>query len=422
MERTIKDVISELLLQIKEYGSREPTICLYNDVYQSLINHCNRKGDELYDNQIPNEFLSKAAECFKNGLHCHEYYRFIKRAVRLLDTFARTGKPDFSPSANSKKYVPSLEHQDLINKILDENQLVKDALLEMDRIMRHFFCFLEETSIEVSSIDDNTLFLFVQTASTTKKGSMYRVIRAMKLISEYLKKHKMTKSELRVDFSMIKLKSAPVRMIAPFSRDEMNRIIDCIDLKTSLGVRDHAIFLLALETGFRGIDVIKLRLSDIDWKRAEVHIIQRKTNEPLSLPLGGAVMNAIADYILKVRPESDFHEIFLGSQSPYRPFSSTASLNTIVKKYCLLAGIEKKPFRAFHSLRRSFATELSIAGVPLPTISQMLGHKSIQEVSPYLSYDRKQILFCAMGFDEIPIIDGIYASASSSSTLGGDDK
>ena len=420
MERTIKDVISGLVLQIKEHGYREPALDMYSNVYQSLINHCNRKGGELYNNQIPNEFLSKAAECFENGLHCNSYYRFIKRAVRLLDTFARTGKADFSRSNIPKKYVPSLEHQDLINKILNENRLVKDAFFRRDRIMRHFFCFLEEASIEISSVDDNTLFLFIQTASATKKGSMNRVIRAVKLISEYLKKHKMTK--LRVDFSMIKLKSAPVRMIAPYSRDEMNRMIDSIDLKTSIGVRDHAILLLALETGLRGIDVIKLRLSDINWKNAEVHIIQSKTNEPLSLPLSGAVMNAIADYILKVRPESFFHEIFLSSKSPYRPFSTTPSLNEIVEKYCLLAGIEKKPLRAFHSLRRSFATELSIAGVPLPTISQILGHKSIKEVSPYLSYDRKQILFCAMGFDEIPIIDGIYVSTSSPDTFGGDDK
>jgi hypothetical protein len=85
-------------------------------------------------------------------------------------------------------------------------------------------------------------------------------------------------------------------------------------------------------------------------------------------------------------------------------------LDGIIEKYSATAGVEKKPYRSFHSLRRSFATELSAAGVPLPTISQMLGHKSMDEARPYLSYDRTQILFCAMGFDGIPIASGIYGS------------
>ena len=98
MERTIENVIDDLIFQIKEYGSKKPTLHVYRNVYQSLINHCNRKGYEVYDNQIPNEFLSKAVECYENGLHCYEYHRFIKRAIRLLDTFIQTGKPDFSHS------------------------------------------------------------------------------------------------------------------------------------------------------------------------------------------------------------------------------------------------------------------------------------------------------------------------------------
>ena len=424
MVRTIENVISDLILQIKKYGSKEATINLYNNVYQSLLNRCERKGSEQYTNHIPNEILNKATKCFETGLHCYEYYRFIKRSVRLLDTFARTGKPDFSSLRTSKKYMPSSKHQDLIKEILDENRLVKNTKVEMNRILRHFFCFLEETSIENSKLDDSILFLFIQTASDTKQGSMYRVVFAMRLISEYFKKHKIAK--LKADFSMIQLKAAPVRMIAPFSRDEMNRMIDCIDLNTFRGVRDKAILLLALETGLRAVDITKLRLSDIDWRNAEVHVIQSKTNKPLSLPLGGSVMNVIADYILEVRPESNFNEIFLRSKSPYRPFSTSAALSNIVEKYCLLAGIEKKPFRSFHSLRRSFATELSTAGVSLPIISQMLGHKNIKEMSPYLSYDRKQTLLCALGFDGIPITNGIYASISekpSSTILGrGGDK
>jgi len=424
MERTIKDVVDGLLLHIKEYGSKEPTIRLYRSVYRSLINHCNRKGGELYTDQIPGKFLKKAEGCYESGDHCYEYYRFIKRATRLLDTFARTGKPDFGHLGGHKKYLPSPNHQALIKTILDEYRLVNDARTEMDRIMRHFFCFLEDDSIDIPQVSDNALFRFVQLAAATKKGSMYRVVRAVRMISEYLKKHRM--AELKADFSMIPMKSAPIRMIPPFTHDEINRMMRCIDAETPIGMRDKAILLLSFETGLRAVDIIKLQQSDIDWKNAEIHVVQSKTSVSLSLPLNGPVMNAVADYILKTRPESGFQEIFLRSKSPYRPFKAGCALDGVIEKYCALAGVEKKPFRSFHSLRRSFATELSTAGIPLPTISQMLGHKNFDEARPYLSYDRSQIVFCAMGFDGIPVIGGVYADmpVRSSPALmeGGDDE
>jgi integrase len=183
----------------------------------------------------------------------------------------------------------------------------------------------------------------------------------------------------------------------------------CVKTETPLGIRDRAILLLAFETGLRAIDIIKLQQSDIDWRNSEVHVMQSKTSDFLNVPLNGTVMNAVADYILKARPESDSSEIFLRSKSPYRAFKTTCALTGVVEKYCALAGVEKKLYRSFHSLRRSFATELSAAGVPLPTISQMLGHKSVDEARPYLSYNRQQTMSCAMGFDGIPISGGVYA-------------
>ena len=424
MERTIQNVVDGLLLQIREYGSKPRTIHLYKDVYQSLIKHSNKERDEVYANELPQEFLAKAEECYKNNLHCYEYYRLIKRAIRLLDSFSRTGIPDFSHQGNLKKYMPSNKHQEIITKILDENRLINDARLEMDRVMRHFFCFLEDASIEMPGTDDSILFRFIQLAADTKQGTMYRVLRAVRLISEYLKKHKI--AELKADFSMIQLKSAPVRIIAPYTHEEIKLIMSCIDTGTPSGMRDQAIILLAFETGLRAVDIIKLCQSDIDWKTAEIHVLQSKTGQFLSLPLSGTVMNAVADYILKARPTSSSQEIFLRSKSPYKPFSASSALDGIIEKYSALADVEKKPYRSFHSLRRSFASELSAAGVPLPTISQMLGHKNIDEARPYLSYDRTQILFCAMGFGGIPIIGGVYASIPTVSppvfSKGGDGK
>ena len=92
------------------------------------------------------------------------------------------------------------------------------------------------------------------------------------------------------------------------------------------------------------------------------------------LPLSVRVMNAIADYILKGRHECEYKEIFLNIKKPVRSMDKRHySFNGIITKYSVRGDVELKPMRGFHSLRRSFATELSMAGVPLGTISQLLG-------------------------------------------------
>jgi len=168
---------------------------------------------------------------------------------------------------------------------------------------------------------------------------------------------------------------------------------------------------LAFDTGLRAVDIRTLQFSDIDWKNAIIKVNQDKTNEPLTLPLTNRVMNAISDYILKGRPESDSQYIFLISKAPYRPFNRRHGTFTgLIRKYCDAAGVEHIYKRGFHSLRRSFATELSLSGAPIEVISQMLGHKSILEDKPYLSYNKNEVSFCAFDFTEIPISSGIYAA------------
>ena len=87
------------------------------------------------------------------------------------------------------------------------------------------------------------------------------------------------------------------------------------------GKRNYAMLLLALRTGLRSIDIVNLKLGDIQWKRNTIEIVQAKTGTPLVLPLLTDVGNAIADYILNGRPDSQQPYIFLRTQAPYRKLS-----------------------------------------------------------------------------------------------------
>jgi integrase len=188
-------------------------------------------------------------------------------------------------------------------------------------------------------------------------------------------------------------------------------MIQAINPDAITAKRNKALLLTAFNTGLRGIDIVKMKLRDIDWKKGEIRIVQSKTQNPLTLPINGTVMNAIADYILRERPDCSSSEVFIRAVSPHVPLKGTSALDGIVESLCRKAGVGKKPYRSFHSIRRAFATELSMAEVPLTSVSQMLGHQSIDSDRPYLSFNRRQTSFCATGFCEIPLNRGIYASS-----------
>lgn len=91
----------------------------------------------------------------------------------------------------------------------------------------------------------------------------------------------------------------------------------------------------------------------------------------------------------------------------------------MINKYCEKAGVSKIAFRGFHSIRRSFETIMVSRGVPIETASQMVGHKSIAEDKPYITYDKSQISFVAMDFSDVPITCGYYAKQKAINSMKG---
>lgn len=69
--------------------------------------------------------------------------------------------------------------------------------------------------------------------------------------------------------------------------------------------------------------------------------MQSKAKKPLVLPLRASYGNAIADYILHERPESDSDYVFLRTAAPFGQLG-TGSIYGILKKLEERAGIKKE--------------------------------------------------------------------------------
>ena len=413
-EWDMQSLINALLKSIREYGIKEVSMGQYETVCKKIAHFAAECGFDRYYQGLRTDYDTFIDSQLNNKSICYGYARFQHRVIRMLTALAETGETIFSSGFQShQKYIVSDASLELIEKVLDYHSLNGESRTEMSIVLRHFFKYAEGISKteKVVVTDELLMDFFTKELPNTNKGSMGRSLRAIKYLSVYLKNN--GSMNLVLDFTQLNARGHHVKAIPPYSQDEINRAVSSIDTSTPEGLRDYAIMLLAFDTGLRGIDIRTLCFENINWKKGLLYLRQAKTNEPLVLPLSGKVMNAIADYILMGRPECSYNEIFLTTKQPVRPMDRRhGALSGLCDKYFNAANVDKIPGRGFHSLRRSFATELSEAGVPLETISQLLGHKNIEEDKPYLSYNREQTAFCAIGFDEIPVTNGIYAGGN----------
>ncbi len=201
-----------------------------------------------------------------------------------------------------------------------------------------------------------------------------------------------------------KLKQAR-KNIQYLTAEEFRLLKNCLLAEeSSLCLRDRAIGLLAMYTGLRGCDIMGLRVDSIDWETDIIRISQQKTAVFWELELPAVVGNAIFDYINKERPQTEVAEIFFSQRCPFRRMKA-ASAGNIARKIMKACGIRQKSGdrMGFHIFRHHLATELLSKDVPLPIISQILGHSSPSSTETYLSADMAHLKECGLSIENFPI-------------------
>lgn len=139
-------------------------------------------------------------------------------------------------------------------------------------------------------------------------------------------------------------------------------------------VRD--IFLFSCYTGLAYIDVKNLRRKNVivgvdneKWIVTKRQKTDTSVRVPL-LPFAMEIINKYWDY-----PKCVAEETLL-------PVLSNQKMNSYLKEIADLCGIEKE--LTFHIARHTFATTITLAnGVPMETVSKLLGHSSLKQTQHY---------------------------------------
>jgi len=141
--------------------------------------------------------------------------------------------------------------------------------------------------------------------------------------------------------------------------------------------------LTTLHTGLRRQELLGLKVGDLDFARRTltVQAAYAKNGERRSIPMNAPLTETLRPLIIGKTSDASIFDSRKGE--PYR------SLRTAFATACRKAGITD--FR-WHDLRHTYASHLVMAGVDLPTVKELLGHKSIEMTLRYshLSQDHKR--------------------------------
>ncbi|SDW49477.1 Site-specific recombinase XerD [Lachnospiraceae bacterium KHCPX20] len=159
--------------------------------------------------------------------------------------------------------------------------------------------------------------------------------------------------------------------------------------KHDISFRDYLICKIMGTTGIRVSECVGLNLDDIDFKNKSLSII-RKGKKKAHVYISDTLARELTEYIEDVRPL--FHPLdseqalFLVSVGKYKGCRLTVrSVQRLIKKYAIAAGVSNASEFSPHTLRHSFAMNaMKESGGNIRLTQQLLGHESITTTTVYV--------------------------------------
>jgi len=182
-------------------------------------------------------------------------------------------------------------------------------------------------------------------------------------------------------------KEAPIEYL---ERPEIEALLNSIDRTSMAGRRDYALFALMFNTGARVQEVLNLRRRDVRVDAPCQVRLHGKGSKVRLCPIWPATARLLRDLMKEGAVESDPAAAFLFTN--LRGGQMTRfGVRYLLRKYVAEASGSVTTLREKrihpHSVRHSTAVALLKAGVDFATISQWLGHASLNTTMRYARAD-----------------------------------
>ena len=405
---TLTELIANTKEAIKPYQHSRSTLWQYDYAWRQLLNYFAKHNTIQFSSQLAFKYVVESRDRFERGEMATWKFKLIRKTVSMLVQCHENGdvKWEKLSSWNQTRFLQPQHHAiiyDFAQKLTEREYGIGTIELRKS-VAKKLLYYLEEEKIKLSELAPRELGQFIlhagKTYQQTSMGALYVSLRSF---LHFLAVTEHTQMELA---SAVPTGFARKKNIIPtLTHQEEEKLINAVNRNTPVGKRNLAIVLLALRLGLRAVDIIHLKLENINWHQSTIEIVQQKTNQPLVLPLLADVGNALMDYLLNARPASAEPYVFLRMEAPYKKLSGRSALYHVADTSMVTAGIRQAvgDQKGLHCLRHTIASRLLANETPLPIISSVLGHRDRNAAKAYLATDLKQLQACTLELTGIEV-------------------
>lgn len=167
----------------------------------------------------------------------------------------------------------------------------------------------------------------------------------------------------------------------PFSLVEVEKVLRDISFPNSFeGARDKLIIGLLYATGIRRIELVNLKLSQLDLDRNTIKVLGKRNKERI-VPLSSFVLLLFTSYLekrraLQVCGDKEFVFLLKSGNKVYENL-----VYRIINRY--FSEVSSKQKKSPHILRHTFATHLLNEGADINSVKELLGHSSLASTQVY---------------------------------------
>jgi len=270
-----------------------------------------------------------------------------------------------------------------------------------DRLRRFFGWLAAQGVNEIEAVSSGHLRSYLSNLTHLRRSTVAGQVTALRGLMRYLGMQGTvsTKLAMAVESPRRYRMSQPPQVL---DDETVERLLGAVDRSTATGKRDYAVLILAARYGMRPGDIRKLQLASIDWRGQRIVFVQSKSQRPLELPLLADVDHALVDYLRNGRPACNAREVFVRHHRPIGPLAQTTSLWDAMQHAFKAAGIEPPDGqRGLNLMRHSTATRMLRQGAPFDTISDVLGHASVESTRVYAQVDIIGLRSVALSTEEV---------------------
>jgi len=305
----------------------------------------------------------------------------------------------------SKKSKASLIFEEFINRYKLSNRAEgksEETIQWYDEILKSFGVYLKNTGnsngipcLNLENAREYILYLrdkpkfeghpFIPTQNETLLPQTLRChTRGLKAFSTWLFLNEYIPEN---NLKNLRLPKAPMILIDPLIPEEIIRIASSMNQNSPTGLRNHVIFVTALDSGLRASEIAGIKLEKLNIKDGYIKVMGKGSKERI-VPIGKFVQMTIWNYIDKVRPEPispDCNNLFLTQGG--KPIT----VNTVKLLFSRLAKRSGVKRLHAHLCRHTFAINYLLNGGDIFSLREILGHTTLDMVNHYLHFTSSQI-------------------------------